>query len=207
MSKYIFVVIAFCLILSGCGQRGNNPSLATEPNDSIPNLSVASKVGEEETLIHPINKAQAEGAVYQFANQDLQLCFLADTIVSSQQAFYYRVVECTQSAGNGIEPKADGHVYYVGLLDGEVINGEALTNGDEFAEAYILFSEAEQLAFEFYQGNQEESLFMCESVQLVDGAPRYHIRGFNNMEDNIATFGWFYVNAVSGEVEKDASFG
>lgn len=42
--------------------------------------------------------------------------------------------------------------------------------------------------------------FSCESAAKFDDTYYYLVKGYNDMDDHTATFGWYFVNANTGEV-------
>jgi hypothetical protein len=44
------------------------------------------------------------------------------------------------------------------------------------------------------------NMFYTESAAKFDDNYYYLVRGYNSMEDHMATFGWYFVNADTGEV-------
>ena len=41
---------------------------------------------------------------------------------------------------------------------------------------------------------------MCETIKIIDNNIYYLVRGFCNNEDKMTTFGWYLVNANTGEI-------
>ena len=46
----------------------------------------------------------------------------------------------------------------------------------------------------------ENTYFLCESVQIVDGNIFYLFRGYNDTEIHRTTFGWYFVDVYTGDV-------
>ena len=63
----------------------------------------------------------------------------------------------------------------------------------------INISEAEQILFSKIGNDDEAQLFECDSVNFINGRCYYIFRGYNNLPDHIATFGWFAVDVFTGE--------
>ena len=71
---------------------------------------------------------------------------------------------------------------------------------EETYEVNIDIEQAERIAYETLAGDDSESLFMCETIRVIDGEIYYLIRGFCNSEDKVTTFGWYLLNAQTGEL-------
>ena len=64
----------------------------------------------------------------------------------------------------------------------------------------INISTAEKLTFEKVGENDIHNIFTCETIKVIDGSVYYMVRGFNSDENKETTFGWYLVDACSGEV-------
>ena len=62
----------------------------------------------------------------------------------------------------------------------------------------VKISEAEQMLVSKL-GNDDEKLFYCDCVDFINGRCYYIFRGYNNLPDHIATFGWYAVDVFTGE--------
>ena len=78
--------------------------------------------------------------------------------------------------------------------------GGCVNDKENISEVEISISEAETIAYQSVNQSDEECLFMCETIKIIDNNIYYLVRGFCNNEDKMTTFGWYLVNANTGEI-------
>ncbi len=78
--------------------------------------------------------------------------------------------------------------------------GGCVNDKENISEVEISISEAETIAYESINKNDEERLFMCETIKIIENNIYYFIRGFYNDENKVTTFGWYLVNVNTGEI-------
>ncbi len=88
----------------------------------------------------------------------------------------------------------------------EINNNDLSGRKSDAAEVTkISTSRAEELVSEaliklVWNSPDENAVFQYDSTQKVDGKEYYLIRGYDNMEDHTATFGWYFVDVNTGAV-------